>query len=78
MLIPAFSLTPILVTKHFEGAAPQLALIQSAFGIGIVVGGLVLSAWGGFKRRVVTANLALVLMGISITTIGLTPATAFM
>ena len=34
--------------------------------------------WGGFKRRVVTGMLALILMGIGITVLGLTPATAFL
>ena len=55
LLTPAFSLLPILITKHFNGQAIQLATLESFFGIGIIAGGLVLSAWGGFKRRVLTS-----------------------
>ena len=75
---PAFSLTPILVTDHFSGGVLEFAWLQSASGIGMVLGGFTLSIWGGLKRRVKTALLALILVGISITIIGLTPKTAFM
>jgi len=75
---PAFSLTPILVTDHFSGGVLEFAWLQSASGIGMVLGGFTLSIWGGSKRRVKTALLALILVGISITIIGLTPKTAFM
>jgi DHA3 family macrolide efflux protein-like MFS transporter len=71
---PAFSLMPLLVTDHFEGDALQLASLQSAWGIGMVVGGLVLSVWGGFKKRVYTSLLGLVISGIGIMTVGLAPA----
>lgn len=74
---PARALMPLLVTEHFKGGALQLAWLQSAVGIGLVAGGLTLGIWGGFKRRMVTAMLALALMGVSRAVIGLTPATAF-
>jgi DHA3 family macrolide efflux protein-like MFS transporter len=71
---PAFSLLPIMVTDHFRGGALQLAWLESAWGVGMVTGGITLSVWGGFKRRVVTAMLAVTLMGMGITVLGLTPA----
>jgi MFS transporter, DHA3 family, macrolide efflux protein len=74
---PAFSLMPILVTKHFGRGALELGWLESAWGIGVVVGGLVLSAWGGFKRRVVTSLLGIVGMGIGTLIVGLSPAGAF-
>lgn len=70
---PAFALLPILVTNHFAGGALQLAWLQSAWGLGMLSGGLTLSVWGGFRRRVVTAMLALVLQGIGITILGFAP-----
>jgi DHA3 family macrolide efflux protein-like MFS transporter len=73
---PAFALLPILVTDHFRGGPLQLAWLQSAWGLGMLAGGLTLSVWGGFKRRIVTAMLALVLQGIGILIVGFTPATA--
>jgi DHA3 family macrolide efflux protein-like MFS transporter len=73
---PAFSLLPIMVTDHFGGGAPQLAWLQSAWGIGMVVGGVALGVWGGLKRRVATGLLALALQGLGITVVGLSPASA--
>jgi DHA3 family macrolide efflux protein-like MFS transporter len=72
---PAFALLPILVINHFGGQALQLAWLQSAWGLGMLSGGLTLSVWGGFKRRVVTAMLALVLQGVGITVVGFVPPT---
>jgi DHA3 family macrolide efflux protein-like MFS transporter len=70
---PAMSLLPIMVRDHFQGGAPQLALLQSAFGVGLVAGGITLSVWGGFQSQVVTGLLAFTLQGAAIAMIGLTP-----
>ena len=76
LAFPAMSLQPLLVTEHFAGGALQLAWLQSAVGIGMVAGGLTLSVWGGFKRRVVTGLLALGLSGIGFAVVGAAPANA--
>ena len=77
LVTPAFSLLPILVTKQFGGQAMQLAYVESAWGIGMFLGGLILSAWGGFRRRVITSLVGLILMGIGLAGVGLTPSWAF-
>lgn len=74
---PAFSLMPLLVTKHFGGGALQLGWLESAWGVGVVAGGLTLGAWGGFRRRVITSLLGVVGMGVGTLAIGLAPASAF-
>lgn len=74
VLTPASSLLPILVTEHFGGAALQLGWLQSAWGIGVVLGGLILSLWGGFRRRILTSLVGLVGLGLGAILIGLTPA----
>jgi DHA3 family macrolide efflux protein-like MFS transporter len=76
-IYPALSLQPLLVTEHFGGDALQLAWLQSAFGVGIVSGGITLSVWGGFKRRSLTGLLALALGGAGLAVIGVAPANAF-
>jgi DHA3 family macrolide efflux protein-like MFS transporter len=75
---PAFSLMPILVTEYFGLGALQLGWLESVWGIGVVTGGLVLSAWGGFKRRVVTSLLGIIGMGIGTLIVGVSPVGAFM
>jgi DHA3 family macrolide efflux protein-like MFS transporter len=74
---PAFSLMPLLVTEHFQGGALQLGGLESAWGVGMLLGGIVLSVWGATRRRVYTSLAALVVAGVSVATIGLTPASAF-
>ncbi len=77
LLTPAFSLLPILVTKHFNGQAIQLATLESFSGFGFIAGGLLLSAWGGFKRRILTSLLGLFAMGLGCLVMGLLPPSAF-
>lgn len=77
LLAPAMSLKPILVTQHFGGDVVSLAIIEAAFGIGIIVGGVLLSIWGGFKRRIYTSLLGLSALGAGLVAIGLLPASAF-
>jgi DHA3 family macrolide efflux protein-like MFS transporter len=72
LLNPAFSLMPLLVTEVFNGTAYHLGLLEAAFGIGVVFGGLALTAWGGFKRRIFIVLFGLVGMGAGILMIGFT------
>ena len=76
LLNPAFSLLPILVFKYFGGQAIQLAWMESAWGIGVIIGGLLLSTWGGFKRRIITSMVGLLGMGVGSLVIGLLPPSA--
>ena len=62
-LSPAFSLFPLLVNKHFQGDAAQYGLIESVIGIGIVLGGILLGLWGGFKKKIWTTWLGIAILG---------------
>jgi DHA3 family macrolide efflux protein-like MFS transporter len=73
VISPGFVLLPIVVTDHFGGGAIELAYLQSAGGIGMIAGGLLLGVWGGFKSRVVTAFSALAVGGIFIVLFGFVP-----
>ena len=73
----AGALLPLLVTEHFKGGALELGWLQSAVGIGAVGGGLLLGVWGGFRRKMATAMLALILDGGVIVVLGLSPQGAF-
>jgi DHA3 family macrolide efflux protein-like MFS transporter len=52
---PIITFPPLLVTQHFGGGAVELGWLQSALGVGMIAGGVLLTAWGGFKRRMVTS-----------------------
>lgn len=72
-LTPAFSLLPLLVREHFGGGAAELSVFESVAGVGIVAGGLVLGAWGGFRRRIYTTLMGMGVLGIGFVVLGLTP-----
>jgi DHA3 family macrolide efflux protein-like MFS transporter len=74
---PAFSLMPLLVTDHFGGGALQLGWLQSVWGVGMLAGGLLLSVWGGFRRRIYTSMMGLVVAGVAIMVLGVVPGSAF-
>lgn len=76
--VPAIILIPLLVTKQFGGGAIQIASMQSAFAVGFLVGGLLLAVWGGFRRKIVTATLAIFGSAIGMLMVGLAPSNAFL
>lgn len=76
LLTPASTLMPLLVVQHFQGGALQLAWVESAWGVGMVAGGVFLSIWGGFKRRMHTSLMGLAMMGVGCILVGVAPAWA--
>ena len=61
---PAIAFVPLLVTQVFGGTAVQLGLVTSAGGVGVIIGGLIMTAWGGFNRRLYTSALGWIGIGI--------------
>ncbi len=77
VLQPAFNLSPLLIKDHFGGGAAQLSLIEASVGLGMLLGGLVLSVWGGFGKKIYTILVGLVGVGAGSLVLGLTPGNAF-
>jgi len=77
LLTPTGSLMPLLVTKHFGLGALEFGLMDSAWGFGVIIGGLILSTWGGFKRKVTTSMMGIIGIGLGVTIVGLTPANMY-
>ncbi len=77
LLTPAAALMPILVADYFKGGPLQLGWIEAAFGFGMIAGGLVLGAWGGFKKRILTSMFGLLGLGIGFSLIGFVPSNLF-
>lgn len=77
-IIPAFSLLPLLVKDYFGGNAIQLGWVESAMGIGMIVGGALLGLWGGFERKILTSMLGLMGMGAGTLILALAPSSAML
>jgi MFS transporter, DHA3 family, macrolide efflux protein len=74
---PAFTLLPLLISDTFGLGAPALATIQTTLGIGTILGSLILSVWGGFKRKVYTSSAALAVSTIGLLLMAIAPVNAF-
>lgn len=74
---PAGALMPLLVKDHFGKGALELGYLEAGFGIGIVLGGLLLGVWGGFRNKMVTVMVGLVGLGIGFGGLGLLPSPGF-
>ena len=68
-VLPTFSLTPLLVKNWFKGGVNEVAFMEALAGIGIILGGVVISIWPMFKRRIVTVMVS---FAISCGTVALT------
>ena len=66
-----------MVTKIFDGNAWHLSALEAASGIGIVLGGLTLGLWGGFKKKITTSILGIIFIGFGVLLMGLAPGKWF-
>ncbi len=69
---PAYNLFPMLVNRHLGGDVLKLGWLNMVFGIGMILGGLVLGVWGGFKKRILTSASGSTLQGILMIALGFT------
>lgn len=74
IITPAFALLPLLIREHFQAGAVELGWIESAFGVGSILGGLLLGAWGGFTKRIYTVLMGLFFEGAGLLIVGVSPA----
>ena len=77
LFTPAFALLPLFVTDHFGGGALQLGALEAAFGSGMISGGVLLSIWGGFKRRIVTTLMGIAVAGLCLALLSAVPTALF-
>lgn len=74
---PCQVLRPLLVKEVFGGGALELSWITAAGGVGLAAGGAIMSAWGGFKRNLLTSGLGWGGVGASLMAIALLPGDNF-
>lgn len=73
LMAPAAFLTPLQVIRSFGEEVWRLTAIEIAFSVGMMAGGGIIAAWGGFKNKVHTMTLATVLMGVCTFLLGVVP-----
>jgi len=70
---PSAFLPGLQVTRNYGPAVWRLTAIEIVFSAGMMAGGAVIAAWGGFRNRVYTMTLSLVLMGLCTIGLGVIP-----
>lgn len=76
-IMPVVALIPLMTLKNFSGTAYQVSLVELLFGLGALLGGLLLGIWNPPIRKVIMINLSYIIIGISIFISGILPPSAF-
>ena len=75
--MPINALFPLISMNHFGGTTWHVAMSESVFAAGMLLGGIVLGVWGGFQRKTKTVLLSIAVMGFALLIAGILPAEGF-
>lgn len=70
---PSAFLTPLMVSRTFGAEVWRLTASEMTYSLGMVFGGLIISAWGGFSKKLYTTMLAGGLYGVFMIGLGTAP-----
>lgn len=73
LVSPSAFLTPLQVTRSFGDDVWRLTAIEIFFAGGMLVGGVLMFSWGGFKNKVFTMVSANIVIGLFTMALGITP-----
>ncbi len=73
LVSPLAFLTPLQVTRSFGNDVWRLTAIEVAFSLGMMVGGILIASWGGFKNKYQTMVFSTFIMAIGTIALGLVP-----
>jgi DHA3 family macrolide efflux protein-like MFS transporter len=73
LVTPAAFLTPLQVVRSFGNEVWRLTAIEITFSVGMVIGGLIMASWGGFKNKIHSMALAGFSIGICTFALGIVP-----
>ena len=71
LVAPVAFLTPLQVVRSFGDDVWRLTTIEITFSLGMMLGGLVMAYWGGFKNKVHTMTLSSLIIGICTFALGI-------
>ncbi|WP_339276610.1 MFS transporter [Paenibacillus sp. FSL W8-0426] len=78
VFMPINALFPLMSMSYFKGTATHASIVEIAFAAGMLVGGLLLGAWGGFKNRALSIVFSISLMGSALFISGLLPINGYL
>ncbi len=73
LVTPAAFLTPLQVTRSFGSDVWRLTAIEIAFSVGMIIGGIIIASWGGFRNRMHTMALSSIAISVGTIALGVVP-----
>ncbi len=73
MAAPVAFLTPLQVSRSFGNDVWRLTATEIVFSVGMMVGGIFMASWGGFKNKVYTMALSNLVTGACTFALGIVP-----
>lgn len=73
LVSPVAFLTPLQVTRSFGQDVWRLTAIEVTFSIGMMVGGIIMASWGGFRNRIHSMTLSTLIIGGCTFALGIIP-----
>lgn len=73
LISPSAFLTPLMVSRRFGGEVWRLSASEMTYSLGMILGGLLIVSWGGFKKRLNTTMLAGAFYGLLMIGLGAAP-----
>ena len=73
LVSPVAFLTPLQVARSFGNDVWRLTMIEITFSAGMIIGGIIMASWGGFRNKIYTMVLACLIMGAGTVALGFIP-----
>lgn len=74
LVSPLAFLTPLQVVRSYGDEVWRLSAVEIGFSSGMILGGMIMAAWGGFRNKIHTMALSTFITGLSTVVIGIKPA----
>lgn len=76
-IMPIVALLPLMTLKNFSGTAYQVSLIELLFGLGTLLGGILLGVWNPRIRKVIMINTSYIVLGVCFAISGMLPPSGY-
>lgn len=77
LISPSAFLTPLMVSRTFGEEVWRLTASEMTYSLGMVLGGIVIASWGGFKKKMNTTLFAGAAYGLLMIGLGIAPVFLF-
>jgi DHA3 family macrolide efflux protein-like MFS transporter len=73
LVSPLAFLTPLQVTRSYGDDVWRLSAVEIAWSVGMMLGGLLMATWNGFKNKIYTMTLSTIVTAIGTIVLGIRP-----